>query len=926
MSFDKDYKDEKYWHVRTVDEVFSELGSSKEGLSTQEATRRLKEVGENRIAKDEKFDWVKSLLSKANNLLIYVLLAASIISLLAGDVLEFVIILLIVFLTVFLGFYQEFKADQTMKALSKLTAKYVDVIRDGEKKSILADELVPGDIVSLERGSIVPADMRVIQDKGLLLDESILTGESVLKSKITDQLKHHNIPPADRDNILFSGTSVTKGSGRGVVVETGLNSEIGKISSELTSIGQRKSHLQQKVDSLSKRISYIVLTFALIIFTIMTLQGEGLYATLILVAALAVAGIPEAFPLVLTLSLTRGIKRMASKNAVIKELNAVETLGTTSVICSDKTGTLTENKMRVSKIYFPTGDEFSVVGSGYEPRNSFYYNGEKVSYEKLLNRRKFFEGSVLCSEAELDFNEEEWILKGEPTEGALLSLAKSVGVDDVVEREQKKRVHEIPFDPAHKYMITVNKNQNSNCYVSYLKGAAERVLEMSSYYRDNKGKLHKLDKSLKESFLKQVDNYSSEGLRVLFLASKDIKSDKKLSTKDLENNIYSDYVFEGLVGIEDPIRSDVYDAVKDCFSAGIRVIMITGDYKTTARRIGEELGFINSEHNVVIDGSEIENLTDEEIDGLIDDIAVVSRATPEHKLRIVNSLQRKDKIVAMTGDGVNDAPALKKANIGISMGRDGTEVAKEASEIVLTDDNFATIVGAVKEGRTIYSNIRRFIYYLLTGNFTEIILIGIAVLFAFHAPLTAIMVLFINLVTSSIPAMALSIEPTHSKVMKQLPRNSKERLLSKYMVSKILVILPIIVIGTLSLYLWELFVLESSTSHAMTVAFATVIAFKLLHTFNARSLHSSIFDKNFFNNGYIFLSVLVSFSLLLLAIYTNTGNEIFGTVPIDLIYWPIILGASSIVIFFSELIKFNIKMEFEEQKSMKGIDSSFKLE
>jgi Ca2+-transporting ATPase len=513
-------------------------------------------------------------------------------------------------------------------------------------------------------------------------------------------------------------------------------------------------------------------------------------------------------------------------------------------------------------------------------------------------------------------------MNGEPTEGALLALAKSFNMDDNLLREDNKRIHNLPFNPQKKYMVSVNQNiDDKSKHSFYLKGAGEIVLKKCSHYRTSDNKIKELTPKIIKEIGKNIEETNSSGLRVLSLASKRIKHNSKKEKDFIEKNIEKNYVYEGFVGIEDPIREEVYDAVLQCHKAGIKITMITGDHKLIAQSIGEKLNLLKNGNNSykVLEGFELDRLTDEELDEIIDNVTIFARTTPEHKLRIVNSYQRRGEIVAMTGDGVNDAAALKKADIGISMGKNGTEVAREASNMVLTDDNFATIVNAVKEGRTVYSNIRRFIYYLLTGNFTEIGIIFLAIIIGFSLPLTALMILFINLITSTIPALALSIEPTHNKVMKQKPRDPKEMLLSSYILTKIIVLVPILAFGTLGLFIWEHYMINGSLEKAMTMAFATLITFELFHAFNARRLHTTIFDKGFTNNYYLFGAIGISVILMLTSIYTELGQKIFETTPLLLNEWIMIIIVSSLVIVFNEVIKLSIKAEFNEQTALRDI-------
>ena len=915
-----------YWFVKPVKEVLEQTGSSTHGISHETADKRLKEFGHNTIAKEDKFKWWKSILDKVNSLIIYVLFLAGVISLIFDHAIEFYVIMVIIFLTVFMGFIQEYSASKSIEALSKLTAKKVEVIRDEKRKEIYSANLVVGDIVILSRGMLVPADLRVIETKGVTVDESILTGESVLKHKVIDPIEDQSVPLSDRDNMVFSGTSITGGFGKGVVVETGFNSELGKISMQLKKIGDHKSPIQKKIDVMSKNISYIVIVVAFLFYFLLMFKGFETYESLLLVAAVAVSGIPESFPLVLTLALSNGVKRMAKKNAIVKDLSSVETLGTTTVICTDKTGTLTENKMCIKKAFISSSEEFEVQGKGYEPVSKFSKDGKNVNNNKLRVYDDFFKACVLCSNAELMMEDGEWVLKGEPTEGSLLTLAKSAGYDDVVLREENPRVYEIPFDPADKYMVSVNEiiDGKRKLQKAFLKGAVEKIVEKCSHIRNTNGKISKLSLSEKRKIMKKVDEYSSSALRVLAVASKPISKkispDSKgmVSKKELEL-LNKNYIFEAIVGIEDPIREDVYDAVKECHAAGVMVKIVTGDHVATAEAIGRKLGLVRTASDKIMPGHELESIDDEELDKVIKDVVIFARTTPEHKLRIVQSLQRIGEITAMTGDGVNDAPALKKADIGVSMGKGGTEVARESSNLVLADDNFATIVSAIREGRTIYSNIRRFVYYLLTINFTETSLIVFSIMVGMLSPLTALMILFINIITSIFPSMALSVEPTHMKVMNQKPRDPKEKILSTYILAKIFIIVPVLFLGTFLLFMWNI---EQGVSLEMarTIAFATIIMFELFHVFNARSLHVTVFSKDLFANKHVFTAIGVSFLLLMLTIYTGLGNFVFDTVPLSLFQWMIIVVIAVQVIIVSEAIKFMIREEFDEQKTLQGID------
>lgn len=898
--------DDKYWFLRTTDEVLKELNTTKKGLTTQEAQKRLSEEGPNTLEEEEKNKLLKIIFRNLNSIIIYVLFASALISLATNHQIEFYVIMLIITFTVTLGVIQEYRAGKSLDALKSLTAKKVDVYRDNKIVTIKSEELVKGDIIILRRGMIAPADIRILESNSLMVDESILTGESIQKPKHSEKLKGQDIPISDRDNMILGGTSITNGKGTGIVVETGLNSEIGKISKTLKKIGDKKSPLQIKIDSMSTKISYLVIAVSFILFIIVSIRGMELFEALLIVSAIVVSGIPESFPLALTLALSSGVKKMAKKNAIVRDLNSVETLGTTTVICTDKTGTLTQNKMRVEKVFFADGTEINVHGEGYSPESSFSIGNKIIKADKFANKEEFFKTCILCSTSETYIENGEWILKGEPTEGAILTLAKSAGYDDVEIREENKLIKEVPFDPAKKYMITLNAEGKK--LTAYMKGSAEKVIEKSTHIRISKNKTRKINSKDIKKIEEVVHKYSGEGYRVLGIAT-------KTNTKDLEAK---GYVFEGFVAILDPIRPDAFQSVEECMNAGIRVMMVTGDHKRTAESIGKKLGILTHNYNKIIEGHELEKMSDQELDSVIDYVAIFARTTPNHKLRIVSSLQRKGEIVAMTGDGVNDAPALKKADIGVSMGKGGTDVARESSNMILTDDNFSTIVNAVREGRTIYSNIRRFVYYLLAGNMTEVGVMAVSILLGLLTPLTALMVLFINIVTSTLPATALSIEPTHSKVMKQRPRNPREKLLSKYILLKILVLVPILLLGTMLLFQIE-YQITGNLEKARTIAFATLIMFELFHAFNARSLHVSIFNSRFFTNKYLFYALGGSITLMILSIHTSLGQAIFKTTPLGATEWITIVVVGSMVIWVSEIIKMLIRSEFDEQMHLKGL-------
>ena len=891
----------KYVFLESTNEVFEMFNTSNKGLSYNEVVKRKERFGINSITKKDNFRALKLFFNKFNSILIYVLGFTAVITYYLGHMIEFYSILFVIAFSVILSFIHEFRAEKSVAALASLTAKKVEVIRDSTKKVILAEDLVPGDVIVLKRGLVVPADLRIIESNGLSINESLLTGESVPKQKHNKPLKDEHAGLADLDNMAFSGTSIMNGNGLGVVIATGFNTEIGKISETLISIKDQKTPIQKKVDTMSKRVSYVIILLSIFTLFVLMNRGEDLTTALILVAALAVAGIPEEFPLALTMALSSGIKKMAGSKALVKDMSSVETLGTTTVICTDKTGTLTQNKMMVVKLFLD--GEIDVEGKPLDSKATFTNEKGVFSKNTFDKHKNFFLSSILCNDSEIHKKHTGFELFGDPTEGALLGLAKSAGFDDIKIKNQNPRVFEVPFDSEKKYMITVNKNKG---YTAYLKGAVERVLDKSDFIRV-KGRVRKLTLKDKKEITEVMHSFSSQALRVLALAT------KKLNSKSFEKESRKGYVFEGLVGIEDPLRPEVKKSIDDCKTAGIRIIMITGDHKSTAKAIGDQLGLFSRFNYRIIEGHELDKLSDNQLDKIISEVVIFSRATPDHKFRIVKSLQRNGEIVAMTGDGVNDAPALKQADIGVSMGKEGTDVAREASNLVLLDDAFSSIVTAVKEGRTIYSNIRRFTYFLLSVNAAEVGIILVAIIFNLVTPLTALMILFINVVISSLPALGLSVEATHDKVMHRLPRKPTEKLVSNYILLKMSFVVPLIIAGALALFLWELNT-TGNVDKARTFAFATIIVAELFHTFNARSLHTTIFTKRLFTNKYIYLGILLSIFLVIGSIYNGWANDILGTAPLNPIDWLFIALISSPVILVSEFVKKLIKSEIEEQK------------
>ncbi len=893
-------------YEETAESLLEKLDSNlKIGLSSVEAQKRIQQYGYNVSAEEKKVSAIEILLRQFKSFIIYVLIFASLVSFVMGNRTEFFVITAIILFIILISFFEEYKATKEMEALKKLTPKKARVLRDDKEEEISADEIVPGDIIILKRGDIIPADARILKSSNLKVDESTITGESVAVSKIDSPIKGKAIL-SEQKNMVFASSPVINGSAFCVVVKTGRETEIGKISEMVKGVKVELTPLQKRLDKLGKQFSIVVLIICSFILIVGILRGQSWESMLLLAVAVAVSGIPESLPAVIGVALAIGVKRMAKQGAIIRRLPAVETLGTCTVICTDKTGTLTQNKMVIEKI-FTFDSEINVTSSGLAPEGLFMREKEVIKPLKHRVLSKILEIGTLCNNSNLLKKDEEWCIEGDSTDGALIVLAKKAGIDKSDFHKKFPRIHEHPFDSERKCMSSVHMVMNKP--IVYAKGAPEMLINKSSFYLKG-GKIKKINEEIRKQILSKTEEYASKGLRVLGLAYKEHKG-KTFELKHVESSL----IFVGLVSMRDPPEESVYGSVKLCKEAGTKVVMITGDNEVTALSVAKELG-IYEEGNEMLTGQRLDKMSEKEFMKIVEDVTVYARTTPRHKLRIVEVLQKKGHIVAMTGDGVNDAPALKKADIGVAMGRCGTEVAKEASEMILRDDNFSTIVSAIKEGRTIYSNIRKFIYYLLAGNFSEVIIIFIAAVIGILPPLTPLMILFINLVTSDFPAFGLCLEKPSENIMKQKPRDPKEGILSDYIFLKIGSVVPWIVLGTIALYMWELVVKQGTVPKAQTIAFTTLIVFELFHVFNAKSFNDAIFSKRIFSNPALFLGWFASVIFTLLVIYWGPAQKIFGTVALGLGEWFSIILISSVIIFFVEIQKTIISSEIKEREKM----------
>ncbi|MCK4637656.1 MAG: cation-translocating P-type ATPase, partial [Methanomicrobia archaeon] len=734
-------------YTKSIPQVLKELQTTDRGLTQKEAEERIKRYGFNEIEEEKKISILPIFLDQFKDFLMIILMLAVIVSLLIGETADAIVISIILVASGALGFFQEYKAEKSLEMLKKMSSPKAKVNRDGTERIIDTGELVPGDIIFLEVGDKIPADCRVITSYNLNIDEAVLTGESVSVSKTLEALPE-DLPLGERKNLVFSGTVVTFGRGIAVVYATGMNTEFGKIAKMLQSVKKEITPLQKNLEGVGKVLGVSALIICFLVAALGILRGYEPVEMFIWGVSLAVAAVPEALPAVVTITLALGIQKMVKRNSIIRKLPAVETLGCTTVICSDKTGTLTKNEMTVKKIFF-NNNVIEVSGVGYIPKGDFYVEKKEIDRKDLELIGKI---SALCNDAEL-VHEKNYTVIGDPTEGALLVLAEKIGMQKSDLEERFPRKDELTFTSERKMMSVLNDK-------IYAKGAPETIVENCSYIYDNG--VRKITEADKKKILEMNETFASKGLRVLALA---YKEGDILEEKDL--------VFVSLTAMLDPPREEAREAIKLCELSGIKVIMITGDHKLTAKAIAIELG-IFEEGNLILTGKELDELSDAEFEKIVDDVKVYARVSPEHKMKIISAFKKKGEVVAMTGDGINDAPALKNSSIGVAMGVTGTDVTKEASDMILTDDNFASIVAAVEEGRGIYDNIKKYLMHLLSGNAGEILIMTLAVLLDIGLPLIAIQLLFLNLLTDGLPAIALSVEPKDPDIMLRKPRKKNE--------------------------------------------------------------------------------------------------------------------------------------------------------
>ena len=869
------------WHKVSAVEATRRLDVDPEtGLSSKDAEARLDEFGPNRLREiPPRSRWLL-LADQFKGVLILVLIGAAILAAAIGDLTDASVILVVVLINAFLGFSQEQRAEQSLAALKKMLAPTAEVRRNGETETLSAESLVPGDIVLLSPGDRVPADGRVIAAHGFEVDESSLTGESRTVGKQVESMPGEDVPLAERANLFYMNTTVTRGRAEMVVTATGMNTQLGRLADMLGSAEESPTPLQLQLDDLGKRLALIAVLVVLFMLIAGLLRGEPWIQMVLTAIALAVAAIPEGLPAVVTVTLAIGLQRMARNQAIVKRLAAVETLGCTSVICTDKTGTLTVNQMTARQIY-TSGQILQVSGQGYDAQGEIISNnGGLPDLDALLL------SVALCNDTQL----RDGKVNGDPMEGALLALAQKGGVDVTKLREKHPRIAEIPFDTEHKFQATFHRIDDRIRIL--VKGAHDVLIDKCSMVYDEHG-----DKPLDENETRVIEEANEKmactGLRILAVAWSEMPAEDFDPEGDLNKHLQN-LVFTGLVGFMDPPRPEAREAIKLCHRAGIAIKMITGDQKITATAIANELG-IKGE---VITSAELSKLDDDQLADKIEDLGVFTRATPEQKVRIVRALKANNHVTAMTGDGVNDAPALKTADIGIAMGQTGTDVAREAATMVLTDDNFATIVRAVKEGRTIYDNIVKFVRFQLSTNIGAILTVLLAPFMGLPLPFTPIQLLWVNIIMDGPPAMALGVDPPHIDTMNAKPRKTNSRILKLRLLGKLIAYGTTMMVGTLGVMWWSL--QHGTMQHAQSMAFTTFVLFQVFNAFNARVLKRSIFRSNFFRNRMLWMALVGVLVLQVVAVEWPPAQGIFKVERLTLNDWLLATAVASSVVVLEE--------------------------
>ncbi|OQY91828.1 MAG: ATPase [Anaerolineae bacterium UTCFX2] len=930
------------WHALDLEEVLDKFDTEAGiGLSDEEAAKRLEQYGPNQLAEKPPVSFWKMLWDQFNNFIVMLLIAASIISALLGDYVEAAAIMAIVILNATLGVFQERRAEQALAALKKLAAPEAHVIRGGSRKIIPSTQVVPGDLILLEAGNYIPADVRLIEAVNLRIEEAALTGESVPVQKDAAIRLEAQIPLGDRKNTAFMGTLVSYGRGRGVAISTGMHTQIGLIAEMLQSVEEEETPLQKRLDQLGKTLGWAALSICGMVFVVGWLRGYDLLDMFLIAVSLAIAAVPEGLPAVVTISLALGMREMIKRHALIRKLSSVETLGSTTVICSDKTGTLTQNEMTVTRMWV-AGRSFSISGGGYAPTGDFSVDDQVIDLKDYPAALTNLWVAALNNDADLEVSgasadKETFRMVGDPTEGALIVAAAKAGARKLELNQAYPRVQEVPFDSVRKRMVTIHKivtprsedispfndSNQKEWHAITVKGALDLVLDLCQAYQSMDNQIEPLDETMRMQILAANDLMTQDALRVLGMA---YRLTPNMPDASDPNDLEKDLVFTGMIGMIDPPRPEVPPALTTGRKAGVRTVMITGDYANTARAIAESIGLMQPGHQVLT-GPSLNEMDDETLQREVEYTDVFARVSPEHKMRIVEALRSNREVVAMTGDGVNDAPSIKRADIGIAMGITGTDVAKESADMVLTDDNYASIVSAVEQGRIIYDNIRKFVFFLLSSNVAEIMIIFLATLAGLPTPLTAIQLLWLNLLTDGAPALALAMEKGDPDIMKRKPRPAHEPIINSSMGLGITIQTITQTGATLTAFclglLWHLqetipagtnvfgtigYLLRYDwrgvdVQTAETMAFVTLSMCELFRAYTVRSERQSIFKIGVFSNRYMQYAVGFSIVLLLLVVNVPFLQPIFNTHSMSPLEWAIVIGLALIPAISEEITK-----------------------
>ena len=872
------------WHALPAEEVLRRVDAAPDGLSSAEAARRLAADGANELQSVTRESVWRTLLAQFQNVLILILLGGTLVSAFLGHTLEATVITVIVLFAVLLGFFQEHRAGRALEALRKMAAPTAHVRRDGQEAAIPARELVRGDVVLLRAGDRVPADVRLTHAMSLAVDESPLTGESTAVEKTTAVLHDRQLSLGDRTNMAYSGTMVVNGRGQAVVVATGMSTEFGQIARLVDTVETSRTPLQENLDSLGATLGKAALVVVALVVAVGLARGQQLIQMFMFGIALAVAVVPEALPAVVTISLAIGVRRMVRRNALVRRLPVVETLGSTSVICSDKTGTLTRNEMTVRQMD-AGGALFEVTGVGYEPAGQFLEGGREVSAPDSL--RALLRAAVLASDARLVKRDDRWQIEGDPTEGALVVAAVKAGLDPAALNDAEPRTGEIPFTSERRRMTTLHATGTGT--IAYSKGAAEEVMAGCAAYATGSSPVP-LTEELRQSVRAAEQRMASQGLRVLAVAVKPGASDADAETA---------MILLGLIGMLDPPRAEARAAVETCEIAGITPVMITGDHPLTATTVARELGMLKERR--VVTGRDLETLGDQDLERRVDEIGVYARVSPSDKLRIVRAWQSRGRVVAMTGDGVNDAPALKKADVGIAMGIAGTDVSKEAAGMTLLDDNFSTIVAAVEEGRIVFGNIKKYLMYLLSCNVGEIVLLAGAVIAGFPPPLAAVQILYVNLATDGLPALALAVDPPEPDLMRRSPRDPRSGIFTRPVVSILLAAGLWSALAIIAVFIWEIRT-GRPLEEVMALTFVSLVLIQFFNAYNCRSDRASVFTRPFANR---WLNLAVMWELVLLGaiVYVPFLQQAFGTFAFSWEDWAVTLAVGVSIVPVVEAVK-----------------------